>query len=358
MIALVTCSHRATEPAWEEDEQTGVFSLRASEPYFDHEADSWILSRHADLLAAFSCANLQMVGAANKTPGQTVDERARLNMRAETRAALSPQRLLSWRRLTLAHARERAARFAPGQPIDLIEDYAEPVCLALACLATEPLPAPGLDLNALAAEVAMAAAEPLDETAKRAAKLATAELRPFFRTGPEPLRESGFVALARTTVSILGNAWFALARHPQQWQRLHEQPELVSRGLEELHRFTGLTRLLFRRALADTTLNGLRVRKGERVILCLLAANRDPDRFPNPHQLSVMRPNIGHLSLGAGRNACVGAPLVRLATTTATLALVERFSSIQLLAPVEWRGGSGYLAPAGLMVCGNMTNVT
>jgi cytochrome P450 len=350
VIVLITCPHRATGPAWEENEQTGVFSLKASEPYFDHELDGWILSRHADVLAAFSCADLQMIGAASRTSGQVVDERARLKMRAETRAALSPERLLSWRRLTLLHARECAAKFAPGQPLDLIRDYAEPVCLALAFLATEPLPAPGHDFNALAAEVAMAAAEPLDETAKRAAKIATAQLRPFFRTGPEPLRESGFVALARTTVSILGNAWFALARHPQQWQRLRAQPELVSRALEELQRFTGLTRLLFRRALCDTTLNGLKVRKGERVVLCLLAANRDPDRFSNPHQLFVERPGIGHLSLGTGRHACVGAPLVRLATTTATLALVERFSSIQLLEPVKWRGGSGYLAPVSLMV--------
>jgi cytochrome P450 len=356
VIAFVTSPHRSTGPAWEEDSQPGIFGLQASEPYFDNHTRAWILSRYKDVSAAFSCTDLQMVGAASKTLDPPVDEPARLNMRMETRDALSPHRLRSWRKQTLLRARECAALFVPGQPIDLIKDYAEPVCLTLALLATGPVP--GRDLSALAAQVSMAAAEPLDEQAKRDAKAAAAELRPFFPTGPELLRDSGFVALSRTLVSLLGNAWFALARHPEEWRQLHARPALVARGVEELMRFAGLTRLLFRRALADTTLNGLAIRKGERVILCLLAANRDPDRYPNPHQLSVTRPRIGHVSLGAGRNACVAAPLIRIATIAATLALVERFSSIRLLEPVEWRGGSGYVAPVRLPVCCNMTNVT
>src|SRR6202041_3067606 len=174
----------------------------------------------------------------------------------------------------------RVAQFDCEQPIDLIKDYAEPVCLELALLATQPDQVVTQHLTALAAQ-------------------------------------------------------FALARHPQEWKQLHTRPALVARGVEELQRFAGLTRLLFRRAIADTTLKGLAIRKGERVILCLLAANRDPDRFPDPHELSVIRPRISHVSLGAGRNACAGAPLIRVATIAATLALVERFSSIQLVAPIE-----------------------
>jgi cytochrome P450 len=345
VFALVTCP---AEP---------VFCPQAEKPYFDTRLDGWVLSRYADVLAAFSSADLRLVGAATKTLSQPIDEPARLKMRAETREALSPDRLRSWRRQILSHARERAAGFPPGRPFDLINDYAEPVCLALATLVTNPHAPRDCDLHQLAAQVAMAAAEPLDEQIKRKAKAATAELRPFFTTGPEPMRDSGFVALSRTLVSLLGNAWFALVRHPQEWQRLHARPALVARGVEELQRFAGLTRLLFRRALADTTLNGLAIRKGERVILCLPAANRDPDRFPDPGQFSVTRPRIGHLSLGAGRNACVGAPMIRMATVTATLALVERFSSVRLLEPVEWCGGSGYVSPVRLVVCADSTNV-
>src|ERR1700678_253754 len=205
----------------------------------------------------------------------------------------------------LCHARARVAQFEADQAVDLIKDYAEPLCLELAILATHPDPIPSQHLAKLAAHVSWAAADPLDEQLKIQSKLATAELQPFFTTGPDPMRDSGFVALSRTLVSLLGNAWFALARHPQEWKRLHMRPALVARGVEELQRFAGLTRLLFRRAIADTTLNGLSTRNGDRVILNLLAANRHPERYPEPHEFSVMRPRISHISLGAGPHACI-----------------------------------------------------
>jgi cytochrome P450 len=309
-----------------------------------------VLSRYADVTAAFNSPDLVLVGPANKAQFTSVDEAARLKMRAETRDALSPVVLQSWRRQTLHHARARVAQFDCNHPIDLIKDYAEPVCLALATLATQPGPGPTEHLATLAAHVSRAAADPLDEQLKSQSKLATAALRPFFTKGPEPMRDSGFVALSRTMISLLGNAWFALASHPQEWQRLHTRPALVARGVEELQRFAGLTRLLFRRATADTTLNGLSIRKGERVILSLLAANRDPERYPDPHQFSVMRTRISHVSLGAGPHACVGAPLVRMAIIVSTLALVERFSSVRLSAPIEWQGGIGFVSPVALPV--------
>jgi len=205
-------------------------------------------------------------------------------------------------------------------------------------------------LAPLAAQVSLAAAEPLDAELKSQSKAATAELRPFFNKGPEPMRESGFVALSQTLVSLLGNAWFALASYPQEWKRLHAQPLLVARGVEELQRFAGLTRLLFRRATADINLNGTSIRKGDRVILCLLAANRDAERYPDADELSVIRTRISHVNLGAGLHACVGAPLVRVAAIAATLALVERFSSVELMEPIDWCGGSGFISPMALPV--------
>jgi len=346
----MACPHHPKGPAWEDDCQEGAFRLQVAEPYFDKQMNGWVLSRYADVTAAFQTPELVVVGPASKAEYPSVDEAARLNMRAQTRNALSPLALRSWRKQMLSHARGRVAQFDCEQPIDLIKDYAEPVCLELAILATQPDPVVSQHLTTLAAQVSLAAADPLDEQMKSRSKIATAELRPFFTKGPEPMRDSGFVALSRTLVSLLGNAWFALARHPQEWKQLHTRPALVARGVEELQRFAGLTRLLFRRAVADISLNGLAIRKGERVILCLLAANRDPDRFPEPHELSVMRPRISHVSLGGGRNACVGAPLIRVATIAATLALVERFSSIQLVAPIEWRGGAGFVWPIALPV--------
>jgi cytochrome P450 len=347
---LTVCPHLATGPAWDNGCQDGVFRLRAAQPYFDAQLDGWVLSRYADVTAAFHCPQLVVVGSANKERNPQVDEAARLRMRAETREALSPVKLRSWRKQILQHARELVAQFDHQQRIDLIRDYAQPLCLELALLATEPDTASVRHLTALAAHVSLAAAEPLDAQLKSQSKAATAELRPFFTRGPEPMRESGFVALSQTLVSLLGNAWFALASNPQEWRRLHAQPLLVARGVEELQRFAGLTRLLFRRAIADISFNGIAIRKSERVILCLPAANRDPERYPDAHELCVTRTRISHVNLGAGLHACVGAPLVRVAAIAVTMALVERFSSVELIEPIDWRGGSGFISPMALPV--------
>jgi len=271
-------------------------------------------------------------------------------MRAETMQTLSPTSLRSWRNQVLRDAQARAVAFEVNRPVDLIKDYAEPVCLALAIRVTHPRCDDTGRLTTLAMRVAAAAEEPFDEHLKAEAKRASEELRQFFRTGPESLRESGFVALSRTMVHLLGNAWFALLRHPGEWRRLHLQPTMVGRGMEELLRFAGLTRLLFRRAIADTTVNGLHIRQGDRVILRILAANRDRERFPDADVLSVSRSNLIQLSLGAGRHQCVGAPLIRIVAVAATLPLVERFPRPRLMDPIQWRGGSGYSAPVSLPV--------
>ena len=344
---MVVCPYHPAAPA--RDEDRGV-DLHVERPYFDTQWNGWVLTRYADVAAAFHSTELVLVGAASKDEFPIVDEAARLRMRAETRDALSAVTLRFWRKRMLHDARARVAQFDGGQPIDLIKEYAEPVCLALAILATQPDPVAGRYLAALAAHVSRAAADPLDEQLKARSKHATAELRPFFTKGPEPMRDSGFVALSQTLVRLLGNVWFALAQHPEEWQRLHRRPALVARGVEELQRYAGLTRLLFRRAIADTTLNGLSIRRGDRVILNLRAANRDPERNPDPHEFSVMRSRISHVSLGAGPHACVGAPLIRMATIAATLALVERFSSARVIAPIEWQGGSGFVSPVTLPV--------
>ena len=165
-----------------------------------------------------------------------------------------------------------------------------------------------------------------------------------------PLRESGFVALSQTMVHLLGNVWIALINHPEEWSRLHRQPALIARGVEELLRFAGLTRLVYRRAVANTVINGICIRQGEWLTLRIFAANRDPVRFSDPHTVSVMRRSLGQVSLGAGRNACVGAPLIRTATLAATYTLVERFPNLRLLSPVSWRGGDGFRSPSSLPV--------
>ncbi len=76
----------------------------------------------------------------------------------------------------------------------------------------------------------------------------------------------------------------------------------------------------------------------EFVMISLLAANRDGDRFPDPARLDVTRPPGGHLAFGHGIHYCVGAPLARLEGEVAIGGLLERFPRLRLAAePAELR---------------------
>ena len=334
-----------------EDDWTGAHNRPQVQPaYFDSKTESWILSRYADVVAALHSPELLLVGPSPKKDELIVNEDARLSMRYETREALSPKILRSARKKMFEEARAQLATLRWEQPVDLIRDYAEPVCLALALQVTHPSCNDIDSLKQLARQVSASSADPFALELKSRSKAASAALCPHFKSGPAPMRESGFVALSQTMVHLLGNIWFGLINHPEEWSRLHCQPALTARGIEELLRFAGLTRFVYRRARADTVINEIRIRQGERLTLRIFAANRDPNRFSNPNAVSVMRRGLGQVSLGAGRHACVGAPLIRTATLATTCALVERFSTIRLLLPIVWRGGEGFRSPSSLPV--------
>jgi cytochrome P450 len=353
--------HEATNsPMWErrsalEDDWLGARSHpQVQRAYFDSKANCWILSRYADVVAALYSPELSLVGPLPKKGDLIVDEDARVGMRLETREALSSKVLRSVRRQMLEDARAQLATLHWEQPVDLIKDYAEPVCLALALQVTQPSCNDIDSLRQLARQVSASTADPFEPELKLRSKAASATLCPYFASGPVPLRESGFVALSQTMVHLLGNVWFGLINHPEEWSRLHRQPALIARGVEELLRFAGLTRFVYRRAQADTVINGICIREGERLTLRIFAANRDPDRFSNPNTVSVMRRSLGQVSLGAGRHACVGAPLIRTATLAATYTLVERLPRVRLLAPISWRGGDGFRSPSSLPVVASL----
>jgi cytochrome P450 len=326
-------------PAWQHDELDSPLPPEIEDAYFDENLGSWVLSRYADVLAAFQSPALALVGPNSNNVPDVSEDSGRLQMRAETLEALSPAKLREWRDQLLLLANERLERLASHQPVDLMNDFARPLCLALAVIATGADPGDAERLAKLAWHVSVSSAEPYDATLRALAKAAETELQPCFHAGPLPLRDSGFVALSQTLACLLANTWFSLLRHPGEWTRLHQQPSLLAQTMEELLRAAGLTRILFRRAMADTNLNGIQIRQGERIVLRLFAANHDPDRR-----------GTSHLTLGAGPHSCVGASLIRTAAIAITQPLLERFATADLIEPVEWQGGSGFRSPKSLKV--------
>jgi cytochrome P450 len=337
-------------PAWPEDELDSAVQSQPAAPYFDSSLNAWVLSRHADILAAFRASSLFSASADRTRPAQPMPACEHLKMRTETLEALPASRIQAWRAELLPQAETLAAELPVDVPVELLTAYAKPLCLSLAAMVTGISMEFAKRLVEAAGRVSAAAAEPFDAEAQRIADLANEELKGYFSSGPESLRDSGFVALSQTMPCVLGNAWYALIQNLEAWRLLHRKPELIEQAVEELLRYAGLVRILTRVAETEIDLGGTTIRKGDRVILRIIAGNRDPERFSHPNEIDFTRRDAGHFSLGAGVHSCVGASLIRMAASTITGPLLRRFASAAPASAVEWLGGSGFRAPRALWV--------
>ena len=134
-----------------------------------------------------------------------------------------------------------------------------------------------------------------------------------------------------TTANFIGNAMLALLRHPDELQRLRNDPGMIPTAVEELLRFDSPAQGDFRRVLAGCEVGGVALRQRDNIVLFLGAANRDPEAFENPDRLDVGRSRGSHLAFGRGIHHCLGAALARLEGRIALEMLLERFSHISLL---------------------------
>ncbi|AIJ20256.1 cytochrome P450 [Amycolatopsis methanolica] len=139
------------------------------------------------------------------------------------------------------------------------------------------------------------------------------------------------------TVNVIGNGVWALLRHPDQWQRLVDDPGLMPTAVEELIRFDSPLQLFERTATEDVEIAGFRVAKGEKIAALLGAAARDPEVFAEPDTLDVGRSDGTHLGFGAGIHYCIGAPLARIEIAAALSALTKRLPGLRLAAEPERR---------------------
>ena len=248
-------------PSWTQDQLDSPSPPEVEAPYFDHLLNAWVLTRHADILAAFRESSLIPASPQDRKTPDPSDDRDRARIRAETTEALSPVQIRAWRERLTPEVEARADRLPIGEPLDLMDEYARPLCLSLAAFVTGIARDEATRLHEKAQRVSAATAEPYDPGLRVHAKAANAQLRTCFHSGPEPLRDSGFVALSQTLPSLVGNAWFGLIQHPQQWSLLHQQPALTEQAIEELLRYSGLARTLTRVATADINLNGSIIRQ-------------------------------------------------------------------------------------------------
>ena len=139
------------------------------------------------------------------------------------------------------------------------------------------------------------------------------------------------VAGNETTRSLIGNGMLALLEHPDQLQRLRENPQLLETAIDELLRYDSPVQFIVRVALEEMEFRGRRFRAGQRIMVLVGAANRDPTVFVNPGALDIGRKEKSHISFGRGIHYCLGSPLALLEARVAFANLLARFSSIELV---------------------------
>jgi cytochrome P450 len=143
-----------------------------------------------------------------------------------------------------------------------------------------------------------------------------------------------FAAGFETATHLLGNGLVALLGHPDECGRWRSAPdELAETAVDELLRFDSPVQIARRKALRSITIGDTQVAAGEKLTVCLGAANRDPARFADPDRFDLTRAEGGSLAFGAGIHYCLGAPLARLEGQVAFPALFRRYPRLALAGP-------------------------
>jgi cytochrome P450 len=365
--------------------------LRAEDPvHWDPFLHAWVVTRYADVVTVLhrfssnrtpSPAELRAMGLGSLSPIAEVlvrqmlflDAPAHTRIRSLAAPAFSPRRVAALRShiadivTSLLDAGQSRGR------LDVVKDLAEPLP---AIVSSELLGVPTEDhvqLKAWSADFAEIignfqhnpdrAARALqcvdDMTAYFRAAVREQRRRPreglihsFLTAEVEGDRFSEEEIVANviitmvggqeTTTNLIGNGVLSLLHHPAELERLRRDVSLVPSAVEELLRFESPSQHTGRVAPQDVQLGNRLIRRGQGVLAVMAAANRDPERFPDPDRLDLARADNRHLAFGWAAHFCFGAPLARIEGQLAFEALVRRFPNLRLEpGPHEWRTNLG-----------------
>jgi cytochrome P450 len=145
-----------------------------------------------------------------------------------------------------------------------------------------------------------------------------------------------FSAGAETTRNAVAGGLLALAENPSQLEVLRSDLSLLPTAVEEMVRWTSPSPSKRRTATRDVELGGCVIEAGQKVQIWEGSANRDSSVFADPDVFDVARKPNPHLGFGQGVHYCLGANLARLELRVLYEELLSRFSSVQLVKPVEW----------------------
>jgi pimeloyl-[acyl-carrier protein] synthase len=157
-----------------------------------------------------------------------------------------------------------------------------------------------------------------------------------------------------TTTNLIGNGLLTLLRHREELARLRNNPALIPSAVEELLRYESPSQHTGRISREDVQIGGKKIRKGQAVMAIMAAANRDPERFPDPDTLILDRKDNKHVAFGWSSHFCFGAPLARMEAQISFETILRRLPNLEIATPtLTWRNNSGLRGLTALPVTFN-----
>ena len=133
-----------------------------------------------------------------------------------------------------------------------------------------------------------------------------------------------------TTTNLIGNGLYLLLKRPEATGRLRSDPQLIGTAVEECLRLESPNQLGNRLVIQPVTIGGVALEPNTYLTLCIGAANRDPQEFPDAERFDIARRPNRHLAFAAGGHACAGMGVARLEAQIALLRAVQKLPRLRL----------------------------
>jgi cytochrome P450 len=140
-----------------------------------------------------------------------------------------------------------------------------------------------------------------------------------------------------STTYLLATGLLRLLQHPDQLAALRADPGLATNAVWEMLRYDAPAQLVDRYAARDTTLGGVKIRRGDAVTAVIGSANRDGARWPDPDRFDIRRDTTGQVGFGDGIHVCLGAPLVQRVAPVALNTLLQELPALCLAGTPQWQ---------------------
>jgi cytochrome P450 len=366
-----------TEPAFRADPHDFLDRLRAADPVHQTAVGVWLVTRHADALAVLRddvawsrrLAAEKHVVVDDPLAREIFTSRMLFNdkpqhtrMRRLVASAFTPAGVRRWQEEFNRIAEELLDEVEPKGAMDVVAEFGYPFAERVICFM---LGVPFED-HTLWERWAQEMVEPPAggdmADFKQAATTATLEFTDYVKNLVEKRRghegddllsrlmaaeedgtrlsENELVAMTfemilaghETTSNAISNGIWLLLRHPDQLQRLRREPEAIPGAVEEMLRYESPAPMAMSRvATSDVNLGGTVIPQGESALVLLVAANRDPAVFDDPHRFDAFRTDNEQIGFGTGGHYCLGAALARIELNIVFPALLARLPGMHLV---------------------------